>query len=202
MQTNAARQGDFNQFVWICELFQCGLSIYDLNWNLLNQFIFSRVHATLQPALSVGWLVGRSHFTFFYDFISWTSLLLPTLSSDLKYGPCPPARDFGSRVSGLVIFYVCIPLFPCLPMYSSLSLPFPVCFYLCLPLYLYISISFSLFLCMFLSLSLSFHVSPCLYVPLSLSLTLSLSPIFVSVSLPFFFCFKSFIRSLTPFHKH
>ena len=30
---------------------------------------FSRVHATLQPALSVGWLVGRSvgrsHFTFF-----------------------------------------------------------------------------------------------------------------------------------------
>ena len=24
------------------------------------------------------------------------------LSSDLKYGPCPPARDFGSRVSGLV----------------------------------------------------------------------------------------------------
>ena len=31
-----------------------------------------------------------------------TSLLLPKWSSDLKYGPCPPARDFGSRVSGLV----------------------------------------------------------------------------------------------------
>ena len=32
-------------------------------------FIFSRVHATLQPALSVGrsvsWSVGPSHFTFF-----------------------------------------------------------------------------------------------------------------------------------------
>ena len=39
---------------------------------------------------------------FFYDFISLTSLLLPKWSSDLKYGPCPPARDFGSRVSGLV----------------------------------------------------------------------------------------------------
>ena len=72
--------------------------------------IFSRVHATLQPALSVGWsvgqsvgwLVGRSHFTFFHDFIFLTSLLLPKWSSDLKYGPCPPAHDFGSRASGIV----------------------------------------------------------------------------------------------------
>ena len=68
---------------------------------------FSRVHATLQPALSVrlsvGWSIGRSRFTFFYDFISLTSLLLPKWSGDLKYDPCPPARDFGSRVSGLVI---------------------------------------------------------------------------------------------------
>ena len=31
-----------------------------------------------------------------------TSLLLPNWSSDLKYGPCPPARDLGSRVFGLV----------------------------------------------------------------------------------------------------
>ena len=34
--------------------------------------IFSRVHATLYPALSVrwsvGWLVGRSPFYFFYSF--------------------------------------------------------------------------------------------------------------------------------------
>ena len=68
--------------------------------------LFSRVHATLQPALSVGrsvgLSVGPSHFTFFYDFISLTSLLLPKWSGDLKYGPCPPARDFGSHVSGLV----------------------------------------------------------------------------------------------------
>ena len=51
----------------------------------------------------VGRSVGRSHFTFFYDFISLTSLLLPKWSGDLKYGPYPPARDFGSRVSGLVL---------------------------------------------------------------------------------------------------
>ena len=62
------------------------------------------MQATLQPALSVGWLVGHTLF-FFYDFISLTSLLLPKWSGNLKYGPCPPARDFGSRVSGLVFFY-------------------------------------------------------------------------------------------------
>ena len=62
--------------------------------------VFSCVHPTLQPAWSVGQSVGRSHFTFFYDFFSLTSLLLPTWCGDLKYGQ--PARDFGSRVSGLV----------------------------------------------------------------------------------------------------
>ena len=46
--------------------------------------------------------VGWSHFTFFYDFIYLTSLLLPKWSGDLKYGPFRPARDFGSRVSALV----------------------------------------------------------------------------------------------------
>ena len=35
--------------------------------------IFSRMHATLQPALSVGRLVGP-YFTFFYYFIFLTSL--------------------------------------------------------------------------------------------------------------------------------
>merc|ERR1712105_195421 len=60
----------------------------------------TRLYNSLCP--SVGWLVGQSHFTFFYDFISLTSLLLPSWSGDLKYGPCPPARDFGNRVSGIV----------------------------------------------------------------------------------------------------
>ena len=86
---------------------------YDLE---LRQSIFSRVHATLQPALSVGWSVGRSHFTFFYDFISLTSLLLPKWSGDLKYGPCPPTRDFGSRVSGLV------PLLSAIAFHSELNI--------------------------------------------------------------------------------
>ena len=62
---------------------------------------FSHVHTTLHPALSVHPLVGRSHY-FFYDFYFRTSLLLPKWSSDLKYGPCPPAHDFGSPVFGLV----------------------------------------------------------------------------------------------------
>ena len=65
--------------------------------------IFSRVHATLHPALSVGRSIGLLvTLYFFYDFIYLTSLLLPKWSGDLKYGPCPPAPDFGSRVSGLV----------------------------------------------------------------------------------------------------
>ena len=71
--------------------------------------ILSRVlrdSTTHSVRLSVGWSVGRlvsrSRFTFFYDYISLTSLHLPKWSSDLKCGPCPPARDFGSRLSGLV----------------------------------------------------------------------------------------------------
>ena len=67
----------------------------------MRELIFSRVHATLQSALSVRRSVSHV-LLFFYDFISLTSLLLPKWSSDLKYGSCPPARYFGSRVSGLV----------------------------------------------------------------------------------------------------
>ena len=45
------------------------------------------MHATLQPALSVGRLVGRSVTLYlFYDFITLTSLLLPKWSGDLKSG--------------------------------------------------------------------------------------------------------------------
>ena len=73
-------------------------------WN--TKQIFSRMDTTLHPALSicrsVGQSVSWSHFTLSYDFYFWTSLHLPKWSSDLKYGPCPPARDLGSRVSGLV----------------------------------------------------------------------------------------------------
>ena len=44
----------------------------------------------------------RTHILLFYDFYFFTSMLLPKWSSDLKYGPFPPARYWGSRVSGLV----------------------------------------------------------------------------------------------------
>ena len=57
---------------------------------------------TFHATLSIGWLVGQSRFKLFYDLIFLTPILMPKLSNDLKYGPCPPARDFGSRVSGLV----------------------------------------------------------------------------------------------------
>ena len=47
-------------------------------------------------------------FYFFITLIFLTSLLLPKWSCDLKYGPCLPARDFGSRVSGLFVPFVCL----------------------------------------------------------------------------------------------
>ena len=53
----------------------------------------------------VGWSVGMLvTLYFFYDFYVWTSPLLPKWSSDLKYGPCPPAYNFGSRASCLLLF--------------------------------------------------------------------------------------------------
>ena len=77
-----------------------------LNSDCQKVCIFSHMQRDSTPALSVGrsvgWLVGRSHFTFEYVFCSLTILLLPKCSGELKYGPCPPARNWGSRVSSLV----------------------------------------------------------------------------------------------------
>ena len=62
----------------IClHIFRC----YDITYTKYR-LIFSRVHATLQPALFIGRLVGWSvgwsvTLYFFYDFISLTSLILP-----------------------------------------------------------------------------------------------------------------------------
>ena len=55
----------------------------------------------------------RHTFTFsaFMGFLAL--LLLPKCSTDLKYGPCPPARDCGSRVSRLFqILWVVLPTIP------------------------------------------------------------------------------------------
>ena len=55
-----------------------------------------------------------SHTLLFYEFLFWTSLLQPKWSSDLKYGPCSPARNLGSRVSGLVLVVCYVTLHPAL----------------------------------------------------------------------------------------
>ena len=61
--------------------------------------LFSRVLRDSTPRFvrpSVGRSVGP-HFTFFIRFTFLTSPLLPKWSSDLKYGPCPPARPLPTR---------------------------------------------------------------------------------------------------------
>ena len=47
--------------------------------------------------------VRLSHFTFSALMGVLALLLLPICSTDLNHGPCPPARDWGSRVSCLVL---------------------------------------------------------------------------------------------------
>ena len=50
-------------------------SVKDINMRVKIQ-LFSRVHATLHSALSVGWLVGRLvPFYFFYSFYSYQLIL-------------------------------------------------------------------------------------------------------------------------------
>ena len=72
------------------------------------EIIFSRMLRYSAPRCvhpSIHWSVSRSvgpsHYYLFYVFFT-TSLLLHKRSSDAKYGPCPTAREWGSRVSGLV----------------------------------------------------------------------------------------------------
>ena len=72
----------FSQFIFLC----CGVVM--TFWNITEIAAFlTLVHATTTSFVrwSFGWLV--------YVFYSVTSLLLPQWSSDLKYGPCPPARS-------------------------------------------------------------------------------------------------------------
>ena len=73
-----------------------------------TEAIFSRVQRDSTPRFvgrSVGLLVTLY---FIYDFYTWTSLLLPKWSRDLKYGLCPPACNFHSRVTGLVHMHSCV----------------------------------------------------------------------------------------------
>ena len=79
---------------------------------------------------SVGWSVNPSNFTFSVFLLSLASTLLPKWLSDLEYGPCPPARDWGSRVSGLVF---CRPVISGFPLLSVKCLGLPS-IWPCLPL--------------------------------------------------------------------
>ena len=51
----------------------------------------------------VGRLVGLSPFYFFYVFAVFGLTALAQMLQKLKYCPCPPTRDWGSCVSGLVL---------------------------------------------------------------------------------------------------
>ena len=67
--------------------------------------VFSRVHATLQPAMSVCLSVGQSAtLSFFWCLRSVLGLLLlpNCLVVQIHHCPCSPACDWGSRVYGLV----------------------------------------------------------------------------------------------------
>ena len=90
--------------LWYKSFWSLGFSIFFFSFDFLVA-----CYATLQPALSVRpsvrRSVGPSHFTFFGFLRFLASLLLPKWWSDLNYGPCPPARDWGSRVSGLVSYF-------------------------------------------------------------------------------------------------
>ena len=69
-----------------------------INYTLLRcTFSGESGKTSVRPSLS--WMVGYS--LLFCVFYSLTALLLLKGSGDLKYGPCPPARDWGSRVSNL-----------------------------------------------------------------------------------------------------
>ena len=73
--------------------------------------MFSRVHASLLPALSICPSVcplvcpSIKVVIFLCSWAVFAILLLPKCMVNLFYHcPCPPARDLGSRVSGLVFY--------------------------------------------------------------------------------------------------
>ena len=69
--------------------------------------LFSRVLRKSTPRF-VHWSIrvckSVVHILLFYESCNMTSLPLPKWPRGLKYGPCPPAHDWSSDVSGLVCF--------------------------------------------------------------------------------------------------
>merc|ERR1712074_99662 len=103
--------------------------------------------------------VGLSHLTFSTLMGFLAIPLLPKCSTDLEYGPCPPARDWGSHVSGLVfshshLGHMHMTLHPTSNIFTgtkhfhlflSMSIP-PLLLLICLSLSLSLSLSISVHL--------------------------------------------------------
>ena len=69
------------------------------SWQLAIHFMNYILSHMLRHSILLCW----SHLTFFWFLGFLASPILPNWSGDLNYGPCPPARDWGSRVSGLIL---------------------------------------------------------------------------------------------------
>ena len=137
--------------------FQSGFSTFSFILFWFHIPFLVTCYATLH--WSVGTSVGPSVTLFWFFFLrSLASLLLPKWSSDIKYGPRPPARDWGSRVSGLVSI--------------SLRSRWTYCFHIMVYLNTYAD-------------STAVVIMPCCVV---LSITYSSLPMFMCVSLSVFTC--------------
>ena len=74
-----------------------------IHWSV-HPSVRSSVHLSVRPSIhpSIHPSVRPSHFIFSKSMGFLAIPLLPKCSTDIKYSPCPPARNWGSRVSGLV----------------------------------------------------------------------------------------------------
>ena len=87
---------------------EVSISYEVVNWfqHTLIPYFLVTGYATQTPLC--GPLVSPSHFTYLAFIVFLALLLLPKYSTDPNYGPCPPARDWGSCVSNLVLLILCI----------------------------------------------------------------------------------------------
>ena len=77
------------------------------SYTLKNQLlIFSRMHATLQPALSVGRLVRRSHFTFFMILFLLPHCSCPNGLVTSNMAPAHPVSGFVFVHSRKIYIYI------------------------------------------------------------------------------------------------
>ena len=87
------------------EIIECDITLNFLvaYYATLHNALSVRLSVRLFVRPSVYLSVHPSHFTFFVFLRFLASLHLPNWWNNIKYGPCPPARHWNSRVSGLVL---------------------------------------------------------------------------------------------------